>query len=497
MSSEDRHTRAQFAALDLGSNSFHLVLASVNSSGRLQLIDRYKESVRLAAGLGPDNRLSQKAQARALAALARLAERVAEVESVNFRAVGTNTFRKARNGAAFLKKAEAVLGRPIEIISGIEEARLVYRGVALDCDLPGARLVVDIGGGSTEIILGEGETAHSMDSLYMGCVSYTQRFFRGGVISRKAFIAAETAAGRELSTVVRKFRHQFEHAVGSSGTIGAINRSILAEGLGDSICLASLEALRDRILEFGTCEGIELPEISADRAQVLPGGLAILLAVFRQLRVPEMRRSDFALREGLLVEMQGRMDQEGVCEGTVRRLMLRFDVDIEQAHRVTATALDFFDQVAGEKEWGEAERSALRCAAQLHEVGLFMGYSGHHKHGAYLLKNGEWPGFSRQFKSAVSKLILAHRGRLDPDRVAPEGGPGAPEPALAVLFRLAVRLHRRRSNKALPSIGLAIKPTGFNLQIPRDWLAERPLTRADLKEEVRASIAVGMELEFG
>lgn len=497
MSSADRHTRAQFAALDLGSNSFHLVLATVNASGRLQRIDQCKESVRLAAGLGADNRLSHAAQERAFSALARLAERVAEVDPAYFRAVGTNTFRKARNGADFLKKAEAVLGRPIEIISGIEEARLVYRGVALDCDRSGRRLVVDIGGGSTEIILGEGDSPHSMDSLYMGCVSFTQRFFPDGAISQGAFLAAETAAGRELNSVVRKIRHQFDHAVGSSGTVGAINRAILAEGLGNSITLESLRALRDRLLEFERCSDIQLSEISEARAQVLPGGLAILITVFRQLRIQQMHRSGFALREGLLVEMQGRIDQEGVFEGTVRRLIQRFDVDAEQAHRVTATALGFFDQVAPSQSWGEPQRTVLRCAAQLHEVGLFMGYSGHHKHGAYLVENAELPGFSRQFKQAVSKLILAHRGRLSLGRVAPGGPPGSPAAGLAILLRLAVRLHRRRSTKLLPTLGLCIHDQGLTLQVPIDWLAQRPLTQADLKEEARACRAIGMILDIG
>lgn len=492
---EDKSDEHQFAAIDLGSNSFHLVLARRNERGRLNLVDRRKEYVRLAAGLDEDNNLSIEAQERALATLRRFGERVGEVPHDNFRAVGTNTLRKARNSSDFLRRAQEALGRPIDIISGLEEARLIYRGVALDCDLKGRRIVIDIGGGSTEIILGEGADAQLMDSLYMGCVSYTRRFFPDGKITAENFRAAELAAGRELGSVVRKYRRKFEHAVASSGTAGAVYRVIRATGIDEQITATSLRTLRDRLMQFDRCNEIELPEISRERAQVLPGGLSILIAVCEQLRIGVVERSDFALREGVLVEMQGRAVEEDVSEGTVERLMERFDVDVAHAERVAETALSLFDQVAVEQGWGMAQRRGLRWAAMLHEVGLFMGYSGHHKHGAYLVANGELPGFSQQQKLFVSSLIGAHRGRLSSERVS-KRNTGSTPLLLIAIFRIAIRMRRRRSRKALPDLQLSISKKTLTLCMPADWIESRPLTQEDLKQEANACRDVGLKLKL-
>jgi exopolyphosphatase/guanosine-5'-triphosphate,3'-diphosphate pyrophosphatase len=256
-----------------------------------------------------------------------------------------------------------------------------------------------------------------------------------------------------------------------------------------------MDSLRGRLLGFGRCGDIDLPEISGDRAVVLPGGLAILMALCKQLRIAQLHRSDFALREGVLVEMQGRAIEADISEGTVRRLMQRFDVDKAQADRVAGTALGLFDQVAQSQSWDSDLRKHLRWAALLHEVGLFMGYSGHHKHGAYLVAHGEHPGFSKQCKQVVAALILAHRGRLSKERLKARGVHHPPPLALLVLFRLAVRLHRRRSSKALPSLKLSIQGDKMCLTLPKTWLEQRPLSQADLKEEIRACRPCGVHLE--
>lgn len=487
----------QFAGVDLGSNSFHMVLGTAGDDGRVTFVDQAKEYVRLAGGLQSDGRISEDAIQRALECLARFGERLQHVKPERVRIVGTNTLRKARNAERFVERATEVLGHGIDIVSGLEEARLIFRGVSASFDRPGTRVVVDIGGGSTEIILGDASGPAELDSLHMGCVSWTRNHFEGGRIDVAGFERAEVAARRELAGISRRYRDAFDHAVGSSGTAKAIDRTLLATGLGpDGITAESLEALKQQVLRAGHIDRLELPEISRDRAQVLPGGLAILIAVVRSLRVSRMTTVDTAMREGILLELVGREDAGDVREQTVARMQARFGVDRDHAERVGQTAVKLFDQVA--EPWGlpRGSRQLLVWAARLHEIGLFLRYSGYHKHGAYLIANGDLPGFSRQEQRALAALVYCHRARFDLDRIEKYRPVKAVPPELVLLLRMAVRLHRTRTASPRPEIEARASTGRLELGFPAGWLIRRPLTIADLKEERDQAADVGIALVF-
>ena len=476
-----------------------MVLARADEEGRLTFIDRHKEYVRLAGGLNTDNELSNESIQRALGCLSRFGERLSELGPSQVRVVGTNTLRKARNSHDFLGLAESVLGHRIDIISGLEEARLVYKGVCCDFDRAGSRLVVDIGGGSTELILGTDMTPQVLDSLYMGCVSWTQRFFPDGRITKKAQESAFMAARRELGSSMRRYRGHFQFAVGSSGTINAIERALIGSGKSpEGITPEALLRLEARLREFEHNESIKLPGISLERSQVLPGGLAILRAVIHTLQVEQMTASTTALREGLLVDMVGRQRTGDVRNRTVHQLINRFQVDMGHAARVRDTALYLYEQVAADWELADSElRQILEWAAELHEIGLFMGYSGHHKHGSYVLAHADLAGFSRQEQRALAAMVLGHRGRFSAARLE-QLRPRLYVPyRLILLLRVAVRLHRRRSPKPLPSFRAQVKNKALILTFPEGWLEKRPLTVADLELEQNRCREVKLQLEFG
>lgn len=488
------------AAVDLGSNSFHLLVARV-AGGDFQVLDRVKTPVRLAAGLDKKGRLSPAARARALDCLHTFGERVRDLPHGAVRAVGTNTLRRTHNAGPFLGAAAAALGHPIEIIAGREEARLIYLGVYRDVHSPGRRLVVDIGGGSTEIILGDGPNPVMLDSLYMGCVSWSMRFFPEGELRREHMRTAVTAAHLELEAVADRYRKSgWSTALGSSGTVLAIERILKESGLSpEGITPRGLKRLRAAVVEAGKLSRLRLPGLPKDRQQVLPGGLAVLSAVVEALDIPRLTPVQGALREGVLVDLIGRIRHEDVRDTTISRMAERFAVDAAQAARVTETALVLFDQVA--RAWAldpEVDRPLLGWAARLHEAGMFVAWPGFHKHGAYLLAHADLPGFSRPEQEILAALVLGHRGRLVEARmsaVCPTPPPNLVH--LVVLLRLAARLHRSRSPVPLPMPVLTVSGETLTLLFTDGVLAARPLTVADLEEEAAALSAAGFRLRMG
>lgn len=476
------------AAVDLGSNSFHMVVARpVN--GHLTVVDRLREPVRLAAGLGSDNRLDVEAQQRAIACLERFGQRLRDMPPGGVRAVGTNTLRKARGSDAFLDRAAAALGHSIEIISGLEEARLIYLGVSHSLpDVQGRRLVMDIGGGSTELIIGERFEPFCMDSLYMGCVSVSQAFFADGAISAKAMRRAEIAAGQELQGVQNSYRgNGWAEAVGSSGTIRAVRDVVRTMGWSETgITLPALKRLREVLIEAGHVGRLDgLQGLPPERAPVFPGGVAILHATFEALGIEHMGVSDGALREGLLYDLMGRIRHEDVRERTIAALSERYHADRAQAQRVARTGHEALQQVAAAWQLeDECAASLMSWAAQLHEIGLAVAHSGYHKHGAYLLEFSDMPGFSRQEQRLLALLVRTHRRKFSTalfkdlfesqrERVM----------RLAILLRLAVLLHRSRADTPLPSFTLYAEGKTLTLSFPSGWLDQHPLTQADLAQE--------------
>ena len=494
------HATGNLAAIDLGSNSFHMLIARV-VDGQIRPVDRLREWVQLAAGLDENNALSEQAQERAIAALERFGQRLRDLPPSAVRAVGTNTLRKARNAKEFLRRARKALGHPIKIIPGSEEARLIYVGVAHSFfEDRRRRLVIDIGGGSTECILGAGFTAERAASLYMGCVSYTAEFFPGGKIRPQRFKRAEVAARLEMQNIEQEFLGAgWERSVGASGTILAIEEVLRTAGWTDrGIDRAGLRGLRKELVAAGSTHALALPGLRADRARVLPGGLAILTAIFDSLGIEELRVSSGALREGLLHDLLGRIQDEDVREETIRRLTARYHVDEDQAARVERTALSLLEPslAAWNLEREHSERY-LRWGARLHEIGLAISHSGFHKHGAYLVANSDLPGFSLGGKQNLAALIRGHRRKLSPaifEALQPSRAERAIK--LCLLLRLAVLLNRSRSPRSLPEVSLRVKKRSLGLTFPEGWLEDQPLVTEDLEREARYVEALGFKLPF-
>ncbi len=476
-----------FAAIDLGSNSFHMIIAR-QQQGQLSMLDRMRESVRLAAGLDDDKKLTPEAQARALDCLERFGERIKNLEHTHVRAVGTSALRQARNGRSFLAKAAKALGHPIEVISGHEEARLIYLGVASDfADQHERRLAIDIGGGSTECIIGEGADIVQADSLHMGCVSFTMKFFGDGKIKRDLIKEAELAAGLELRSIKRRYKSiGWEAAVGSSGTILAVEQVLRTNGWSkDGITKKGLEKFQKALLSTGRIKDINIEGLEPDRAPVIIGGLVILMTAFDQFGLKSMRVATGALREGALYDMIGRFKHEDARDRTVNFLMHRYAIDRDQASRVERSAMGFLRQVTGAWELNNTPaKQFLTWASRLHEIGLSIAYSGYHKHGGYLLTFTDMPGFSREEQQALATLVRTHRRKISDDLFEPL----SPEYAtmvkrLSVLMRLAVRLNRSRSPKALPDIMVTAHGNKVELKFPKGWLAAHPMTRTELDHE--------------
>ena len=489
------------AAVDLGSNSFHLAIARV-VDGALVVVDRLRERVQLGAGLGPDKVLDEASQARALACLHRFGGRLQHTPSVAVRAVGTDTLRVATNAREFADRASEALGHPIEIISGDEEARLIYRGVVHD--LPhedGQRqLVMDIGGGSTEVILGCSLTHEHATSLHLGCVSYTKKFFPDGRITRERMKQATVAARLEFERLRGPyFRANWARAVGSSGTIGAIHGILRVNGWTDGpITQRALKRLRDALIDAGHVDRLTLPGLKPTRSPVLPAGVAILYGAFKTLPLTGLNAASGALREGVMYDLLGRFFQQDVREGTIRSLIERFRVDEDQARRVEATALALLEQVR--ERWctpatALRARQYLSWSARLHEIGLAIAFHGYHNHGAYVVAHSTMPGFSEDEQRVLAALIGAHRRRF----VRPELDLVPPLKRdfvrrLAVLLRLAVHLNRNRSWRAVPDVTLSVADRDLTLTFPPGLLDDTPLTRADFDDEAARLAPAGFKL---
>ncbi|MCC6406454.1 MAG: exopolyphosphatase [Planctomycetes bacterium] len=494
-----RKNEASFAAVDLGSNSFHLLVAAL-SHGQLLVLDRLRERVALAEGLGPERKIRKEPEARALEALERFGQRLREFSPSRVRAVGTNTLRVARNAPEFLERAERALGHPIEVVSGREEARLIFLGVTHSlADENRRRLVVDVGGGSTECILGDGFEPLAMDSLAMGCVEYASQFFPDGALTRESLKRAQIAASLELSPIRRRYKSLgWETCVGSSGTILAIEEVLRTNGWSDGgITRKGLKRLRKELLAAGHASKLELEGLAADRASVIGAGFAIVNAIFKSFRLERIDVAEGALREGVLYDLAGRSMHDDARERTIRAWQQRWNVDLEHAARVERTALALLEQVAD--DWNlpvESSRRLLAWAARLFEIGLSVAYSGYHRHGAYLAQNGDMPGFSRGDQAELAALLGAHRRKLEKEAFAAfEPSRAALLLRLVVVLRLAVRLNRSRSPKPLPVVHLAARRGTLELAFPKRWLENHALTRTDLEEEVRLLQAVGIQLD--
>ena len=478
-------TVGPLAAIDIGSNSFRLEVGQVDGT-RYRRHLYLKETVRLGAGLDAEGLLTEDATARGLKCLAAFRQALARSQPVQLRAVATQTLREARNRDDFLVRAEAALGQPIEVISGREEARLIYTGVAFLQPSNLSRLVIDIGGRSTEMILGAGRVPHAAESFQVGCVSLSMRYFEDGRITGAGFRAAQVAAGAEFEEALRPFsRRHWREALGSSGTAGAVSEILKASGRTDGrITPAALRWLIERCIEAGRIDALDLPGLKPERRAVIPGGLAILYTLVSQFGIDALAPAKGALRQGVIVELDERLSAahraqgRDLREGTVAELQRRFGVDVEQARRVAETALRFLAQAAPPMDEDEARE--LRWAAQLHELGLMVSHHDHHRHSAYLLSHADAPGFSQSQQRRLAELVLGQRGGLR----KVEAALSREATAWKVLcLRLAVIAQHARGGLDLAGVALSRSGPEARLTLPPGWADAHPRTAFLLREE--------------
>ncbi len=489
---ERNNPASPLAAIDLGSNSFRLELAQMQH-GRYRRIDYLKETVRLGAGLDGNGLLTEEAVQRGLTCLRRFAARLAGIEATRVRAVATQTLREARNRNAFLLRAQDALGYPIEVISGREEARLIYAGVAQLQPSEEPRLVIDIGGRSTELILGQGRTPLVAESYGVGCVSLSLRFFGDGSLTQPAFRAAQVAAGAELEEALQAFAPEhWRQALGSSGTAGAVAGVLAAAGVSDGrITPAGLRWCIDRCIAAGHISQLSLPGLKPERHAVFPGGLAILYTLAAHFEIDTLWPAKGALRQGVIIDLHERIEAQlrsrpgDMRDASVAALQGRFGVDTGQAGRVASVALALFDAARPEllDDASSEVRRELAWACALHEMGQMVSHHDHHRHSAYLLAHVDAPGFSQSQQRRIGDLVLAQRGGLR-----------KVEPQLSVetfawqvlCLRLAVlKCHARG---AVTSTALVLRPRGPDavLSFRPGWAEANPRTLYLFQEEVEA-----------
>ncbi|MBS4712687.1 exopolyphosphatase [Aeromonas caviae] len=488
-----------YAAVDLGSNSFHMVIARL-TEGRMQIIDRIKERVRLAEGMDEQRRMSQEAMARGLDCLALFAERLTNIKPDQIRIAGTYTLRRASNARDFVREAAKVLNHPIEIISGQEEARLIYQGVAHTQHIEGQVLVVDIGGGSTELIIGEGFSPLALTSRKMGCVSFTQSFFGNGKLSEKAFNAAVLEAQHQLAPIINQYRKLgWQSCLGSSGSIRTVRDVLQGEEWTDgAITLAGLERLKEEMLKHKRVDQLKLAGLTEERQGVFAAAVAILLGLFTSLPIERMEYSDGALREGLLYEFEERLQHHDIRERTALALSTHYRIDKRQATRVERSVLSLFDALSGPWEMPEEPyRAILGWAARLHEIGLAINYSGIHKHSAYILQNTDLPGFNQDDQALLAALVRFHRKGLKLSELP--ALPNHDEQTVLRcirILRLAVAAHHRRQDNLLPEWNVQAAGDQLVVTLPLDWCDENKLLMQNLEKEHRYCHEQGWPLLF-
>jgi exopolyphosphatase / guanosine-5'-triphosphate,3'-diphosphate pyrophosphatase len=490
-----RTKTSHIAAIDLGSNSFHMIIAKWDND-QLVIVDRLRDPVRMGWGLGTDGSLSEEAGRRALVCLEKFGERLRDYPSRSVRIVGTKTLRSINNSSQFLLDAQQAVGHPVEIISGDEEARLIYLGVA-HCIAPrdGNRLVMDIGGGSTEIIIGEGMSPELKESLNMGCVAITKKFFLSGMVDEQNVLKALIACKQELAPVAEAFmQFGWSEVLGASGTIKAVSKVCASAGWSEGeIKLEHLKNIVQLYIHKGTTD-LKISGLSDDRQPVFLGGVIVLMSLFESLNLQKMLAADWALREGLLFDLKGRLENHDIRQGSVDALATRFHVNEEKSKAVEKTALILLKQIANEWNLNDHEASKLLgWSARLYSAGLDIAHNDYHKHSAYIVQNVDLAGFSRIEQTHLAILVLAHRKRF-PFKHFPLGNEDLIH--LAILLRIAVIFHRGKKQEADLDIKLSANKKKLKLKLSASWAEQHPLTIADLETEMRYLDEIGYSLQL-
>ncbi|RCU45494.1 guanosine-5'-triphosphate,3'-diphosphate diphosphatase [Corallincola holothuriorum] len=487
-----------YAAIDLGSNSFHMLVVRV-VAGSVQVLAKIKRKVRLASGLDTQNQLSEEAMIRGWDCLRLFAERLQDIPANNIRIVGTATLRVAANVEQFIATAEQILDHPIQIITGEQEAETIYQGVAHTSSGSGNQLVIDIGGASTELIVGQQYEPHILHSLNMGCVLFRERYFAGGQLQQSNFDAAISAAEALVAPLVVDYcAYGWQRCVGASGTVQALQEVLLAQGYDERITLPKLQQMMAQAVACGQLQALNIVGLSEERKPVFVSGLAILIALFRKFGIEQMTTSGGALREGIVYEMLGEQRQENVRQRTLAGLKQQFRIDQPHATRVSELALALCQQVAAPWQLEDIElNELLASAAQLNEIGLLIGYQNAQQHAKYIIENATLPGFSNSQKLLLASLLGQYQGPLD--SACYEQLTGI-EPTTAMrltrLLRLAIIFCGRRQDSSVPELILTAEGETLSLQLSQPWLNSHPLVSSELQQEACYTLKIGGELKL-
>ncbi|PMG13843.1 guanosine-5'-triphosphate,3'-diphosphate pyrophosphatase [Vibrio splendidus] len=485
-----------YAAIDLGSNSFHMLVVR-HIDGSVQTMAKIKRKVRLAAGLNENNALSTEAMQRGWDCLSLFAERLQDIPKENIRIVGTATLRTAINVDIFLEKANQILGYDINVISGEEEAATIYKGVAHTSGGSGRRLVVDIGGASTEMIIGEGFSAKALTSLKMGCVTWLERHFKDRQLTATNFNNAIEAAKSTLAPILDSYTDiGWDVCVGASGTVQALQEIMLAQGMDEVITHAKLKRLQKQAMITERLEELEIEGLTLERALVFPSGLSILIAIFELLEIDSMTLAGGALREGLAYEMVDELRQEDIRARTIKSVQSRYQMDVSYGEQVAVVAQTLLDQAGAESWVAEPQAGVLlQTAAKLHEIGLTIDFKKGGEHSAYLLQNLDLPGFTRAQKHYLGELTRRYREQLTslPEQHAISG---TSSKRILRILRLAILLTHRRNPALEPEFKLATDGNNLTLTLSKQWLADNPLTAAELEIESNRQTDIGWPLNI-
>jgi exopolyphosphatase/guanosine-5'-triphosphate,3'-diphosphate pyrophosphatase len=481
-----------YAVIDLGSNSFHMLIAK-SIAGGLQTIGRVKRKVRLAAGLDENNLLSAEAMQRGWECLALFAERLQDIPKANITIVATATLRLATNADVFKQKAEQILAHKINVISGELEARTIYKGVAHTSSCSGRQLVIDIGGASTEVVIGKGFDALHYKSLNMGCVTYLERYFKDCKLSDENFNAAIKAAKEIIDDIAPSYKAAgWEIASGASGTVQAIQEIMVAQSLDETLSLDKLLEIKKQSTAFDTIAELDLPGLSEERRLVFVSGLAILIALFESLEIEKMGLAGGALREGVLYSMIPEFHNHDIRKRTIDAFMSRYHVDQKQSNRVAELSNHLAQQVS--KQWPVLEQrgcALLKAIAQLHEIGLLIEYKQYQKHTAYILENTDMPGFSQSEHKIIVAVTNAHRSDIHTEAFESLGCHQDLAKYITRLIRIAVILSMRRQDDVLPKLTLTADNDVLVLSFEEGWLKAHPLMASELQLESKQQAKAG------
>ena len=491
-----KQDKSCYAVIDLGSNSFHMLIAK-SVAGDLQTIGRVKRKVRLAAGLDNNNQLSVEAMQRGWECLALFAERLQDIPATNITIVATATLRLAVNAKQFVEKAELILGHPIRVISGEVEAKTIYKGVAHTSSTIGKQLVIDIGGASTEVVIGDGFTPLLYKSLHMGCVTFLEKYFSDGKLTHENFDAATDAAKKVIKPVVEQYKQLgWCNVSGASGTVQAIQEIMIAQRQDDLLTLDKLNAIKHQAVLYKSIDKLDLPGLAQERKLVFASGLSILIALFESLEIDVMGLAGGALREGVLYSMIPELHNKDIRERTIGSFVTRYYIDETQSKRVADIAINLAKQVFDKWQLNAEDLGILNAAARLHETGLLIGYKKYGQHGAYIMANTDMPGFTKAQKSRLIFLIKYHKEDLLKLSAVDLGCFSEVTYKLLRILRLSVLFSMRRQDDVLPELKLIANDDELSIVIPHIWLSQHPLMQSELESEAYYIVKAGMKMHI-